>query len=178
MMKIKPLALALCAVLFSLVGTGCVSFPDGATPASVTADSVEVSVREVAEVADPQGAIEEIYASLEEYSAQRLDTEAIFEIMGITGYQTEESYVYYSDPKSGLADIAIIKPSGNSKDVIREGLYSFKDQRIREFENYNILDAYTIAQDSLIYDQGEYVILLMLEDNEAAKTIIDYYIPQ
>jgi hypothetical protein len=178
MMKIKPLTLALCAAILSLGAAGCMGIPDGATPTASSADSVEVSVREVAEEADPAGAIEEIYASLEEYSAEQLDTQAIYEIMGITGYQTEEAFVHYSDPKSGLADIAIFKPNSTSKDAIRESLYGFKDQRIREFENYNILDSYTIAQNALIYDQGEYVILLMLEDNEAAKTIIDYYIPQ
>lgn len=175
-MKIKMFlgtALA-CAVL--LTAAGCTAISDEPVPAG-TAEG-EVSIREVSEKADPQKAISSIYATLEEYSAESLEEEEAEELMGLKASMIQETFAYYSDPCAGLADIVIVKPYAVSRDKIREALYAYKTSRVQEFENYNILGAHDIAQEAIIYDQGEYVILLMLADNDAAKLIVDQYIPQ
>ena len=53
-----------------------------------------------------------------------------------------------------------------------------KLNRAKEFENYDVYDAHQIAQDAVIYEQGGYLIMLMLADTDAARDVIDQYIPK
>ena len=55
---------------------------------------------------------------------------------------------------------------------------SSKLNRAKEFENYDVYDAHQIAQDAVIYEQGGYLIMLMLADTDAARDVIDQYIPK
>lgn len=173
-MQIKPLVLLCAAALAGLMVTGCSQAEE---KAAATATQ-EVQLRVVARTADPQAAIAEIYDTVEGCDVEVLDSAAIEEIVEISSSKVTESYVNYSDAKSGLSDVIIIKPVERYKDEVRESLYIYKERRIEEFKNYDILDARTIAQDALVFDQGDYIILLMLRDNDTAKSVIDLYIPQ
>ena len=53
-----------------------------------------------------------------------------------------------------------------------------RDDRIREFENYDVYNSSAIAQGALIFERGGYVVMLMLEDNNSARAIIEKYIPE
>ena len=52
-----------------------------------------------------------------------------------------------------------------------------QEERIREFTDYDIYNSTEISENALIFNQGGYIIMLMLEDNQAARTIIEEYIP-
>ena len=56
--------------------------------------------------ADPEAAIKEVYDSLDEYSAKKLDDGAVNEIIGLDPVYFADAHVYYSSPAYGLADIA------------------------------------------------------------------------
>lgn len=127
-------------------------------------------------VADPQSAIEAIY---KENTIERVAPadDAQMEKLGFDLEEIESYHVMYSEGSFGLADTYIIRPVPEKMDVVRELLYEIKLNRTREFERFDVLDAYNIAQNGVVYQQGDYVILLMLADNEAAQEIIDQFIP-
>ncbi|MDL2232987.1 DUF4358 domain-containing protein [Ruminococcaceae bacterium OttesenSCG-928-L11] len=173
--NLKYIVCPLCIGVVAAITAACAHIAETPVP---TAAAMDVNVKAATQLADPEAAIERIYSTLEEYSTVPLDKTAAEKIVGIEADNVVESHVYYSDPKSGLADIVIVKPVEAERISIREGLYIYKERKVQEFENYDILNAHAIAQNAIVYDQGDYVIMLMVEDTEAAKLIIDEYIPQ
>lgn len=137
----------------------------------------ETSIKEAVVVAEPQKAVDNIYKSLKDYKAVPVVAEKIKEQLGVDRRLVIECYGNISDPNEGLADVAIILPEDSRRGDVQLALSKYKENRMAEFENYDILDAYSIAQNAVIYDQGEYVIMLMLADNDSARAIIDENIP-
>lgn len=76
-----------------------------------------------------------------------------------------------------MADTFIIKPAEGKESDVWDDLAAVKNARIEEFEKYDILGAYEISKDAEIYTRGDYVIMVMHQDNDAAKKIIEEYIP-
>ena len=138
-----------------------------------------VSIREAVTIADPQTAVDRIYETLPESRTEPLDAATFADLFPDLGEVVEEYYGAISDPNGGLADVVIVKPrsASDNRETVREALRAYQEKRIREFENYDILNALTIATDAQVVDQGDYVLLLMLPDNEAAQEIIDQYLP-
>lgn len=166
---IRALALVMIIFIFS----GC---QDNRAVTMATVGE-EASIREAVTVADPQAAVTAIYASLEEHSAVPLSGWQLAEDLGIEESDVEEYYGRISTAEGGLADVIFLLPAENKRESVSLALSAYKERRITEFENYDILDAYSIAQNAVIYEQGDYVILLMLKDNDAARAIVDEYIP-
>lgn len=138
----------------------------------------EVSIRATVEAADPEAAAAAIYETLPEREVTLLDDDELLELVGIDPDSITDYLAYYSDASSGLSDMIFIIPKSNNRDQIREQLYAYQAVRAESFRNYDILNAYSIASGAIVYDQGDYLILLMLPDNEAAQELIDNYIPQ
>ena len=139
----------------------------------------EVSIRETVTEADPQTAVDKIYEALPDARIERLTGESFAQLFPTLDGVAEEFYGAVSNPNGGLADVIIVKPVERSgaRDTVREALRGYQDKRMREFENYDILNALTIATEAQVVDQGDYVLLLMLADNNAARDIIDQYLP-
>lgn len=133
--------------------------------------------------ANPQQVILDVYATLPESRTEPLTDRMFAELFpGLEDcVQTYDGRI--SDPTGGLADVLILRPLDGetdgraNRDVVHDTLRIYQDTRIREFENYDILDALSIATNAEVFVQGDYVILLMLPDNESARSIIDQYIP-
>ncbi|MBQ9939009.1 MAG: DUF4358 domain-containing protein [Oscillospiraceae bacterium] len=85
--------------------------------------------------------------------------------------------IIYTDGIYGVRDICIIKPIAGYKDAVLEALRQRKDSRTKFFEHYDVNDAHAIMLNAEIYTQGEYIIYLAVDDIEAAKLIVDKYIP-
>jgi hypothetical protein len=130
------------------------------------------------EVAEPQTAIDAIYGSLEDYQAEPLSEFRTEEQLGLAPEHVAECYGKISDANDGLADVVIILPAEGHSEDVHVAMSKYKEKRMDEFEDYDILDAYSISQEAAIYDQGEYVVMLMLADVEAARELVDYYMPQ
>lgn len=178
-MFIKTKFLALSAALcLGLACSGC-SFGK-AQPADAAVS--EVSIREAVTRADPQKAIEAIYSAFPEIIHQEMTPEEYSKSFGDVADLVEEYHIHTSSPNNGLGEVIFIRPAQSqepeqTRDQVREAIHQYKEKRIKEFENYDILDSYTIARDSVIYDQGDYLILVMFADNEAVQDIIDDHIP-
>ncbi|MCL2068560.1 MAG: DUF4358 domain-containing protein [Oscillospiraceae bacterium] len=136
------------------------------------------NVRETPAVSGPRIALREIYISIGPGNKSELvGMDRLLEIIGITSLPAAEIYARYSDPRGGLADVVIIKPEEESMVEVREALYRYRDRRVAELENFDVLGSLDIAQNAVIFEHGEYVVLLMTPDNDAAQMIISQFMP-
>lgn len=175
-MNIKRIIVAAVAVFTAVGTTACSS--GGKHENTQVAALADVSVREATIFADPEAAVNAIYETLEDRKLEVLSVRDLCDYLDIEASSLLSSYAVYSDFKSGLCDVIVIEPREGERDKLREALYGYKERRIEEFRNYDVLNSYSIAQDAIVYDQGDYLVLLMLPDNEAAQQIVDEYIPQ
>lgn len=84
----------------------------------------------------------------------------------------------YASGRYGVADVFLLKPYPEYRADVRESLEQVKVSRVKEFENFDIYNSYRIAQDAVIFEQGEYVVMLMLDDTETARAVINRHLPQ
>ena len=172
-MNRRALTLALAAASLAITMSGCMGRSD-TQAAAVT--EVNISTLEVA--ADPQAAADAIYATVENCKNEKLDAAGLGSFYNISSVDTEQFLVYRTDPASKLCDLAIILPKEDKRDRIRESLQLYKEKRMAEFKDYDLFDAHKIAEGAVIYDQGDYLVMLMLPDNESAQELINAHIPQ
>lgn len=164
---------ALLLLIFVTVFVGC---GKKAQPTSAQISSSSV-ISEAVTVAKPQDAVDAIYASLKSYEADPLRYSDLKDYFGINPSHVSGYFGKISDQNEGLADVVILLPKEQERENVSLALSKYKEKRMTSFENYDILDAYAISQNAVIYEQGGYIIMLMLSDNEAARKIIDEYIP-
>ena len=166
----KKLAALLAALSLALL-SAC-----GAQPPLDEEEAAPAAAEVHAAVADPAGALDEIYQNIDIKEIEAAD-ESLMESLGFDLWNIEEYHVRYSSGRYGLADVFILKPFQNDYDSVRESLETVKLDRIRKTEDYDILGSHRIAEEAQIYQYGSYLIMLMLEDNAAAAEIIQRYIP-
>lgn len=141
--------------------------------------TAEAEIKQTVLFADPVGAATAIYESLETVPAlTEVDKNTVEDVFGVEIADVDEVVAYYSDPKSGLCDVALILPKADKVDQVREALMQYAALRAESFKNYDILGAYSIAQNAAVFSQGDYVVMLMLPDNDQARDILDAYMPQ
>lgn len=180
-MKVKTkLLILLVGLVLITVLAGC-NKSKNEDPISLKAMRV-ASEKEALIEANPTLAVDAVYEAVEDsqggYDAWELSEEEFRKITGISEEEALEVVAFYSNPKSVLADVFIIKPYPSLRENVRGKLMNYRETRMREFENFDILDAYAIAKGAVVYDQGEYLVMLMVKDNETAQEQIDLYIPQ
>ncbi len=141
--------------------------------------TAEAEIKKTVLFADPIGAAAAIYDSMEtEPSLTEVDESTVEEVFGVPAEDVDEVVAYTSDPKNGLCDLALILPKEGKDDEVREALMQYAAVRAESFKNYDILGAYSIAQNATVFSQGDYVVMLMLPDNDQARDILDEYMPQ
>jgi len=133
-----------------------------------------------AEVANPTQAVSEINNSLKikikdlKY-AEREDLLSKFKI---SPDDVADFTISYAEGQYGISNVFLIKPVSSDKtEAIKQALRAVQEQYIQKTEKFDVYNSYKIAQNAVVYVQGQYVVMLMLEDNDAAKNIIDKYIP-
>ena len=133
---------------------------------------------EIDQVACPERAVEAIYQSLEGGIVDRIICdEELSDVFGLEPYMVMEAVVYVSDVSAGLRDIAIVRPFPDMEEQAREALNQYAAERAAFFRNYDILGSYSIASGAVVFNQGEHLVMLMLPDNNAAREILDQYLP-
>lgn len=159
--------------IFMLIFSGCAGGAQTAEAVGSTATKAAVTV------AKPQEAVTAIYASLTSYKAEAISYVDLSETLGVEPSSVSEYYGMISEASEGLADVVILLPKEGERENVNLALSRYKEKRMAAFENFDILDAYAISQGAVIYEQGGYIIMLMLSlsDNDAARKIIDEYIP-
>jgi hypothetical protein len=175
--SLAPVSILIAAALL----TGCFDLQSSsgrpAPESRILTPETSAPVREVAAAANPGRAIREIYIWNGDHISELVDVERLMEIIGITSFPAAEVYARYSDPRGGLADVVIIKPEEGGMIEVREALYLYRDRRVIEFEHFDVLGSLNIAQNAIIFEHGEYVVLLMTSDNDAALLIVNQFIP-
>lgn len=181
--KRRILALLLAAMLCVGMLTGC-SALDTSLPS--IEEQQTTKTRKKTRTASPQKAIEQIYQELGkriglvEPTAEQLET-----VVGLDPEDVKEAYVRYVEGDFGADDVYIILPKeGKNEDGesyrehVLAQLKERKDSRTREFANYDVYNSTEIAENAVIFERGGYVVMLMLEDNESARRIVERYIPE
>ena len=139
---------------------------------------VVAAAREItSQEACPVRAVEAIYQSLEGGSVNRISDEELSDVFGLEPYMVIEAVVYLSDVSAGLRDIAIVRPAPDMEEQARAALNQYTAERTAYFRNYDILGSYSIASGAVVFNQGEHLVMLMLPDNDAAREILDQYLP-
>ncbi len=178
----RKLSICIAALLIVSCAAGCAGSSDSALPeeeAKAAVMTANASLKRAVLFADPAGAAEAIYQSIDPApQAEAVSPEDAEAVFGLSEQDVAELVAYTSDAKGGLCDIAIVLPAAGSTDDVRDALGKYCVARAGEFKNYDILGAYDIASGAVVFDQGDYVVLLMTADNDAAQEILDEYMPR
>ena len=156
--------LCLCGMLFA----GC-----SATHAQQEEDKPLVQPTE----ADPQAALDEIYAECTVKNLGLATEKEAHEVLGLELADIMSYHIMYSKGNYGVKDTYIIRPMPGKVSEVRTQLENRQDAMIRQYEHYDIYKSYEISLGALIYEQGDYLIMLMHEDNDEVRAIIDKHIP-
>lgn len=168
----KRILALFCAAFLCLSAAGCRQDRRQEGPAD------PASAGPLVETADPETAIEKIYEAVDVRGVSDAGNDDLEDKFFIDTSLLDSYWVRFSSGDFGLADVFILKPSEGGEPKVRDMLEQVKLNRAKEFENYDVYDARRIAQDAVIYEQGGYLIMLMLEDTDAARAVIDQYIPK
>ena len=175
----KKMAALLAAMMFSLSLFGC--------------EALDTTLRSkcqclpYANGESAQRALEQIYSQLGKRIGlvEEPTAEQIAAVVGLDAKDYEQAYVRYVETDFGADDVYIVLPKeGKDEEGVshRENILSQlrerKDFRTREFANYDVYNSASIAENALIFERGGYVVMLMLEDNDSARSIIEKYIPE
>ncbi len=129
--------------------------------------------------ADPQAALEDIYANFDrETGLLNANYKDMTDVMGFDMAQIEEYHVRYMQTDFGASDVYIIKPKDGQDDAVRQDMKDWQEARIRSFNGYDIYNSTQISENAIIFQRGDYLVMLMLEDNDSARAIIEKYIPE
>ncbi len=159
--RISALLLTAAVALFLLAGC------------SAKKDASEGSEPEI----DFESMFEEIYSTVGEVEGlEDADDETVKDVLMLPLEDIEEYHIRYGNGIYGLADTYIIKPKKDKKANIRTQLEIRRDARISELESININGASETAKNAVIYDRGDYLIMLMHSNNDEVKEIIAKYI--
>ncbi len=177
----KFTAVLMAAMLCVGTLTGC-----EALDTTLPKQEVQTEKKEKGRKANPKKALEKIYASLGKRAGLVEPTpEQLETVVGLNLDNIKESYVRYIETDFGANDVYILlpKPGENEKgESYRENvltdLKERKDNRTREFSNYDVYNSSSIAENAIIFERGGYVVMLMTEDNDLARQIIEKYIPE
>lgn len=122
----------------------------------------------------------EIYKDIPELlkeSVKEPSDEEIEEVLKLTVSNMDDHYIRYSSGSFGLADIYIIKPTSDALYEVKRELEDLRLHRIEEFEQYDVYDALTIAQNAEVTEIGNYVVLIMAADADKVMELLRPIIP-
>ncbi len=71
----------------------------------------------------------------------------------------------------------MIKPASDRLYELKRELEDLRLRRVEEFEQYDVYDALSIAQSAEVVEVGNYVVLLMMSDEEHAMELLKPIIP-
>ena len=175
----RKIVLCLAVGLLASAFVGCGGSPSNNNPTAVPA-AVEGSLEEAVPVLipDPERAVEVIYQTIENRRVDRVSDNQLNEVFGLSSFMVTNAVAYVSDVTGGgLCDIAIIRPAPGMTEHVREALNQYMISRADSFRNQDILNAYYIASNAVVFSRGDYVVMLMLPDNDSAREIINLYLP-
>ncbi len=122
-------------------------------------------------------ALDEIYYNVDIMGVEDATASRLKEDFGVDPSIFSEVHGRYTDGRFGIADVLVVKPAPGKGAAVREALITIRTARTSLFKNFNIYDSTTLAENGLIYNRGDYMVLLMIEDASGVREILDEYIP-
>ncbi|MEG1632267.1 MAG: DUF4358 domain-containing protein [Hydrogenoanaerobacterium sp.] len=173
MKKLLSIFLLTLLLLFSSCSNNRLSVPD-----PIEDNSIAYATTEPEHLSD---IIDLIYKDITITGQTNAIYSDLSDIFHLDSTMVEDYAARYTNGRYGVADVVILKlknPDDTAqKEAVISGLEQRRDDRIAEFENYDVHDAFNIAKNAEVFTRGSYVILLMLADAEDAHTIILENIP-
>lgn len=122
-------------------------------------------------------ALDDIYYNVNIMGVQEVTEEGLAKDFGLDTSVFSEIYGRYTDGRFGIADIFIVRPAHGKDAEARDALITIRTARTSLFKNFNIYGASELAEGGIIYSQGDYLILLMIDNSDNARTILNEHIP-
>lgn len=146
---------------------------------TVEAETVVEEAETAPAVADPETALEKIYEQLTRTTGLvDADDDIVRDVMGFDLKSIEEYWIRYMETDFGASDVYIIKPVEGQEDTVRKDMKEWQESRIRAFSGYDIYNSTAISENAVIFTRGDYLVMLMLENNDEARSILETYIPE
>lgn len=173
MKKLVPMALAL-AILVLLIMEGCQAYDMYMSKLNDNPEDAMAAFKSIG----PEEALDEIYIDVNIMGINALTNDILKDKFLLETDCIDKLWGKYSDGRFGLADVYIIKPKENQADKVHALLEDVKLMRTLEFQSYDIYNSLQIAEDGVVTDIGDYVVLVMLEDRETAMAILEQALKQ
>lgn len=170
-------------VLTMIVGValiGCQSAAVSSSQEQASSTFVDLSDEYYIDPDVMEKVLEEIYQDVPQLlrdSVSEPTQEEIEEVLKLNPSYIDDCFIRYSSGSFGLADIYVIKPSSESVYALKEELEDLRMRRVNEFEQYDVYDALTIAQNAEVEQIGTYVVLVMMEDADEVMSKLKPIIP-
>ncbi len=85
-------------------------------------------------------------------------------------------YGRYTDGRFGIADVIIVVPKPGEDGAARDLLVTVRTSRAAHFANYDIYGAGELAENGVIYTLDDYTVLLMINNTEHVRELLEQYI--
>ena len=109
---------------------------------------------------------------VQDATAERLETD-----FGVDTDCLSAVYGRYTDGRFGIADVIIVVPKPGEESAARDLLVTVRASRTALFANYDIYGASSLAENGVIYTLGDYYVLLMIDNTDHVRELLEQYVP-
>lgn len=102
----------------------------------------------------------------EAFPVQSDNAAGALEFIGLSEDMMDEYAVAFSMMNVHAYAVTVTKPAEGKEDAVKIALDAFKQQKMTEFKNY-LPDQLVIAEDAVVFTEGDYVGLVMCNDADA-----------
>lgn len=133
---------------------------------------------EYPEESGPEEALTEIYFNVDILGVEEVTSQVLVDQFGLDPSHWLSVHGRYTNGRFGIADVFLIRPRPGHEDEVRECLETIKLSRMNLFRNFDVFNAYSLAENGSIYQRGDYYILLMIDNEDEVREILRTYLPR
>ena len=122
-------------------------------------------------------ALDAIYFDVSIMGVQDATAERLASDFGVDTSCLSAVYGRYTDGRFGIADVILVVPKPGQEASARDLLVTIRTSRAGLFANYDIYGASELAENGVIYTLGDYYVLLMINDTDHVRELLEQYIP-
>ena len=123
----------------------------------------------------PETALALMYEDNDTRGVSALNNVVLEEKFGVTIDDYLRAWGCYSSGTYGIADVFIFLPNADEEETgqLREQLELVKTNRIVEARDYDIYNALEHAEEGQIFEVGDYLCLIMIENPDQVREILE-----
>ena len=122
-------------------------------------------------------ALDAIYFNVPILGVQAATAERLEADFGVDPSCLSAVYGRYTDGRFGIADVILVVPKAGQETAARDLLVTIRSSRASLFSNYDIYGSSELAQNGVIHTLGDYHVLLMIDNTEEVRELLEQYIP-